>query len=119
MDEKNIQMFYTIVNKIREEIAVEIVGQDEIVKQLLIAIVCGGNVLFEGVPGLGKTRLVRTLGNVLDLGFSRIQFTPDLMPADVTGTNIIMKSETGARFNACGRYGYKYYYEIRNGRKFI
>ena len=95
MDEKNIQMFYTIVNKIREEIAVEIVGQDEIVKQLLIAIVCGGNVLFEGVPGLGKTRLVRTLGNVLDLGFSRIQFTPDLMPADVTGTNIIMKSETG------------------------
>ncbi|MGE5678819.1 MAG: AAA family ATPase, partial [Pseudomonadota bacterium] len=66
-----------------------------IIRQVLIAILAGGNVLLEGVPGLGKTQLVKTLGKVMDLSFSRIQFTPDLMPADVMGTNIIVRDESG------------------------
>ena len=67
-------------------------------EQLLTALIAGGNVLLEGVPGLGKTRLVRTLSSVFDLPFSRIQFTPDLMPADITGTNIIVKTDAGNEF---------------------
>lgn len=94
-DAERIELFHEQIKKIENEISKEIVGQKDIVRQLLIAIICGGNVLLEGVPGLGKTRLVRTIGEVLELGFSRIQFTPDLMPADVTGTNIIVKGEDG------------------------
>jgi len=70
------------------------VGQKELIRQVLICILAGGNVLLEGVPGLGKTRLVNTLGQVMGLDFSRIQFTPDLMPADVVGTNIITKDQS-------------------------
>ena len=95
MDEKIIEQFHARVVAIQNEIAKEMVGQETIIRQLLIAIICGGNVLLEGVPGLGKTRLVRTLGKVLDLQFSRIQFTPDLMPADVTGTNMMAKDAGG------------------------
>lgn len=72
-----------------KEIGKVIVGHDEIVENVLICLFAGGNVLLEGVPGLGKTMLVRTLSEVLDLPFSRIQFTPDLMPADIVGTNLI------------------------------
>ncbi|MBO5375200.1 MAG: MoxR family ATPase [Clostridia bacterium] len=71
------------------------IGQREVVESTIAAIIAGGNVLLEGAPGLGKTRLVRSLGKVFDLPFSRIQFTPDLMPADVTGTNVITKDENG------------------------
>lgn len=95
IDEKTIAQFHEHVKRMQDEIAKEMVGQKDIVDQLLIAIICGGNVLLEGVPGLGKTRLVRTMGKVLDLAFSRIQFTPDLMPADVTGTNIIVNDASG------------------------
>ena len=70
-------------------IAKAVVGQAEVVRQTLVALFAGGHVLLEGVPGLGKTLLVRSLGQVLRMQFSRIQFTPDLMPADCTGTNII------------------------------
>jgi len=73
------------------------VGQDAIVEGTLIALFAGGHVLLEGVPGLGKTLLVRTLGEALDLPFSRIQFTPDLMPADILGTNIVMETGGGKR----------------------
>src|SRR6266404_1851311 len=73
------------------------VGHTEIVEGTLIAILGGGHVLLEGVPGLGKTLLVRTLGEVLDLSFSRIQFTPDLMPADILGTNLVMENPDGRR----------------------
>ncbi len=73
----------------------DVIGQTEVVEGTIIAMIAGGNVLLEGVPGVGKTRLVRTLGRVFDLPFSRIQFTPDLMPADVTGTNIIVKDDNG------------------------
>jgi len=74
-----------------------IVGHDEIVHGVLTAMLCGGHCLLEGVPGLGKTMLVRTLAEVLDLDFNRIQFTPDLMPADILGTNMIVEDEQGRR----------------------
>ena len=96
--EQEILSFRDTVERIRQEIGKEIVGQQETVEHLLLAMIAGGNVLLEGVPGLGKTRLVRTLSRVFDLPFSRIQFTPDLMPADITGTNIIEKTEAGNAF---------------------
>lgn len=77
------------VQAIKREIQNVIVGQDEIIRLVLIALFANGHVLLEGVPGLGKTMLIRTLGQVLDLHFSRIQFTPDLMPADILGTEIL------------------------------
>lgn len=76
-----------------------IIGQKEIIRQVMLAMLTGGNVLLEGMPGLGKTRLVSTIGKVFDLSFKRIQFTPDLMPSDVTGTNIIVRNEQGNTFS--------------------
>ena len=93
--EKELKLFAEKCEKIFTEVKKDIIGQTEVVQSTIIAIIAGGNVLLEGAPGLGKTRLVRSLGNVFDLPFSRIQFTPDLMPADVTGTNIITKDENG------------------------
>lgn len=71
------------------------VGQEDVVDNVIIAIIAGGNVLLEGVPGVGKTRLVRSLSRALRLPFSRIQFTPDLMPSDVTGTNVAERDDEG------------------------
>ena len=96
--EQEILSFRNTVEDIRREIGKEIIGQQDVVEHMIMALVAGGNVLLEGVPGLGKTRLVRTLSHVLDLPFSRIQFTPDLMPADITGTNIIVKTTQGNAF---------------------
>lgn len=96
--QEQIAAFTRRVEAIRAEIHKEIIGQERVVDQLLTALIAGGNVLLEGVPGLGKTRLVRTLSSVLDLPFSRIQFAPDLMPADITGTNILVKGENGSEF---------------------
>ena len=93
--EERIKYFSRQYGAVRAEIAKDIVGQDEAVDGTLIAMIAGGNVLLEGVPGTGKTRLVRSAARTLDLMFSRIQFTPDLMPADVTGANIIEKDERG------------------------
>lgn len=83
---------------VHKEVAKVIVGHTETIREVLVALLCGGHVLLEGVPGLGKTLLVRTLGRVLDLDFSRIQFTPDLMPADILGTNVIMQNRSGERY---------------------
>jgi MoxR-like ATPase len=94
-EEKDIEQFSLQCEKIFKEISRDVIGQKEVVENTIIAMIAGGNVLLEGVPGVGKTRLVRSLGRVFDLPFSRIQFTPDLMPADVTGTNIIVKDENG------------------------
>ena len=77
-------------NLIRDEVGKFIVGQEQIVEDVLVAIVCGGHVLLEGVPGLGKTALVNTISKALDLKFKRIQFTPDLLPADIVGTQILL-----------------------------
>ena len=81
--------------RVRNEVGKILVGQDEVVETVLIALFCGGHVLLEGVPGLGKTLLVRTLSGCLDLNYSRIQFTPDLMPADITGTRIVTEDDKG------------------------
>ncbi|MHC4975149.1 MAG: AAA family ATPase [Planctomycetota bacterium] len=90
--------FRQMFEVVRNEIGKVVVGQDEIIDGVLIALFAGGNVLLEGVPGLGKTLLVRTLAEVLHLPFSRIQFTPDLMPADIIGTNIVSEDPvTGQR----------------------
>ena len=83
---------------VREQIGRVIVGHDEIVHGVLTCLFAGGHCLLEGVPGLGKTLLVRTLAKTLDLDFSRIQFTPDLMPADILGTNMVMETVEGKRF---------------------
>src|ERR1041385_9079742 len=82
---------------IEAELRKVIVGQHEDVRQVLVALFAGGHVLLEGVPGLGKTLLVRTLGDVLSLRFNRIQFTPDLMPADIVGTTIVSEDIDGRR----------------------
>jgi MoxR-like ATPase len=95
--EEQIQSFRDGYAALRAEIGKVIVGHDAIVEGTLIAVLAGGHVLLEGVPGLGKTLLVRTLSEVLDLSFNRIQFTPDLMPADILGTNIVMETAGGRR----------------------
>lgn len=94
-DESKIGQFGEQLRSIFNEIRRDVIGQQEVVEGTVVAMIAGGNVLLEGVPGVGKTRLVRSLGRVFDLPFSRIQFTPDLMPADVTGTNIIVTDEKG------------------------
>ena len=87
-----------MVMGLEEELSSVIVGQRSVVRGVLTALLAGGHVLLEGVPGLGKTLLVRTLAETVDLSYSRIQFTPDLMPADIIGTDIIMEGEEGRTF---------------------
>ena len=94
---ERVESFVKSYGQLEREVHKVIVGHDEIVDQVLVALFAGGHVLLEGVPGLGKTLLVRTLAGCLDLSFSRIQFTPDLMPADIIGTNIIVEDADGRR----------------------
>lgn len=89
--------FRKAYRRVKDEIGKAIVGHSEIVDGVLTCLFVGGHALLEGVPGLGKTMLVRTLSQVLDLKFNRIQFTPDLMPSDILGTNLISETETGKR----------------------
>ena len=93
--EKDIEQFKETCENIFAQVRRDVIGQKDVVEGTIIAMIAGGNVLLEGVPGVGKTRLVRSLGRVFALPFTRIQFTPDLMPADVTGTNIIVKDDKG------------------------
>jgi MoxR-like ATPase len=92
-----VERFCKDVNTLLDEIGQRIVGHRPIVEGVVTSLLAGGHVLLEGVPGLGKTLLVRTLADALDLSFSRVQFTPDLMPSDVTGTNIIVDGAGGGR----------------------
>lgn len=94
--EKDVILFADKSNKLLTEISKDMIGQRNVVEHTIIAMIAGGNILLEGVPGVGKTRLVRSMGQAFNLPFSRIQFTPDLMPADVTGTNIIEKDDNGS-----------------------
>ena len=92
------ERFAELAQTIESEVGRFIVGQHQLVRQTLISLLAGSHALLEGVPGLGKTMLVRTLPEVLTLDFSRIQFTPDLMPADIVGTNIIVEEGGERRF---------------------
>src|SRR4029077_14694097 len=83
--------------RLRQEVGKVIVGQDDIVEGTLAGLIAGGHVLLEGVHGLGKTLLVRTIADALHLKFARVQFTPDLMPADLVGTNIVLQTPDGGR----------------------
>src|SRR5688572_26075958 len=96
-EELSIEEFHSTAAAIVSEVGKIIVGQDNVVRHVLICIIAGGHALLEGVPGLGKTSLVRAMSSVLHLQFSRIQFTPDLMPSDVTGTNIMEEDADGRR----------------------
>lgn len=95
VDEDTLDRVSSDLQRIREEIAKMIVGQRQVVESVLICLIAGGHVLLEGVPGLGKTTLLRTLARVLDLRYSRIQFTPDLMPGDIVGSMMIENDERG------------------------
>jgi MoxR-like ATPase len=92
-----VEQFRDTAARIEAEVAKVIVGQRPVVRHVLIGLIAGGHVLLEGVPGLGKTMLVRTLSDALDLAFSRIQFTPDLMPADIVGTDILEEDEQSGK----------------------
>jgi MoxR-like ATPase len=96
-EDLSVDAFRKTAADIEAEVGKVIVGQKEVVRHVLIGILSGGHVLLEGVPGLGKTMLIRTLSQTLDLQFSRIQFTPDLMPADITGTDIMEEGSDGRR----------------------
>jgi MoxR-like ATPase len=95
--EQRMQRARRAFEALRAEMARFIVGHQELIEQVFIALVCGGHCLLEGVPGLGKTLMVRSLGEILSLSFSRIQFTPDLMPADITGTNVLSDDPSGRK----------------------
>ena len=96
-DEQSLEEFSRIAQAIEAEVGRVIVGQHEVVRSVIICILAGRHALLEGVPGLGKTMLIRSLADALDLKFARIQFTPDLMPSDITGTDIMEESEEGRR----------------------
>ena len=96
--EQQVEGFQRLFTRVKQEVAKVIVGYDDIIECVIMSLLSNGHVLLEGVPGLGKTRLVSTLADVVHLRFSRIQFTPDLMPADITGTNIVQENAEGETF---------------------
>ena len=97
-DVKKLNEMVAAFDRLKKELSKAIVGQDRVIEQLVIAMLSRGHALLVGVPGLAKTLLIKSLAEVLDLSFSRIQFTPDLMPSDITGTDIIEEDHsTGKR----------------------
>src|SRR6266699_6951511 len=95
--QQRIERFHAVRDRIMEQVRKVIVGQDEVLEQVLIALFVGGHCLITGLPGTAKTLLVRTLADTLGLNFKRIQFTPDLMPTDITGTDIIEEDKSTGR----------------------
>src|SRR3954470_6246801 len=95
--DQQVETFQEQFKQVREQVSKVIVGYEEIIDAVIMSLLAGGHVLLEGVPGLGKTKLVSTLSDVMHLKFSRIQFTRDLMPADITGTNIVQETALGDR----------------------
>ncbi|MBE3559409.1 MAG: AAA family ATPase [Ktedonobacteraceae bacterium] len=94
--EEDVNEFINVSKRLEQELNSIVVGQERVIRELLLALLAGGHVLLEGVPGLGKTLLVRTLADALTLKFARIQFTPDLMPADIVGTTIVSEQSDGS-----------------------
>src|SRR5579872_5547406 len=99
--EADVALLIDLAARLEHELCSIVVGQEQVIRELLLALFAGGHVLLEGVPGLGKTLLVRTLADALSLKFARIQFTPDLMPADIVGTTIVSEQ---AEANATGSH---------------
>ena len=97
LEKEKAESIKTGYDRIEEELSKVIVGQETIIRHIFICMLCGGHVLIEGVPGLGKTLIVKSLSRIMDLNYSRIQFTPDLMPADILGTNIVKEDDKGNR----------------------
>src|SRR6185369_14501538 len=95
--DEQVETFQEKFKRVQDEVSRIIVGYEEIIEGVMMALLANGHVLLEGVPGLGKTRLVSTLSDVVHLKFSRIQFTPDLMPADITGTNVVQENADGGK----------------------
>src|SRR6476469_9699095 len=95
--DQQVATFQERFKRVKDEVSKVIVGYGEIIDGVIMSMLASGHVLLEGVPGLGKTKLVSTLSHVMHLKFSRIQFTPDLMPADITGTNIVQESTHGEK----------------------
>src|SRR5436190_11694295 len=95
--DQEVASFQRVFSTAVDHIHKSIIGQNDAIEYALIGLIAGGHVLLEGAPGLGKTRLVKAMSRVFNLQFSRIQFTPDLMPADILGTNIVQQSEKGER----------------------
>jgi MoxR-like ATPase len=96
--DRQVETFQEQFKRVKDEVGKVIVGSEEIIDGVIMSLLAGGHVLLEGVPGLGKTKLVSTLSDVMHLKFSRIQFTPDLMPADITGTNVVQEDAQGEKF---------------------
>src|ERR671931_390797 len=96
--DQQVITFQQQFKRVKEEVSKVIVGYGEIIDGVIMSLLASGHVLLEGVPGLGKTKLVSTLSDVMHLKFSRIQFTPDLMPADITGTNVVQEDALGEKF---------------------
>ena len=96
-DKRNIEIFSKVFNDTKDEVSKIIVGNEKIIECVLISLLAPGHILLEGIPGVGKTKLVQTIANVLKLNFSRIQFTPDLMPGDVIGTNVVVENDKGQK----------------------
>jgi MoxR-like ATPase len=96
--DRQVETFQEQFKRAKEEVSKIIVGYEEIIDGVLMSLLANGHVLLEGVPGLGKTKLVSTMSDVMHLRFSRIQFTPDLMPADITGTNVVQENAMGEKF---------------------
>jgi MoxR-like ATPase len=96
--DQQVVTFQEQFKRVRQEVAKVIVGSDDIIDGVIMSLLASGHVLLEGVPGLGKTKLVSTLSDVMRLKFSRVQFTPDLMPADITGTNVVQENAMGEKF---------------------
>src|SRR5262245_8377632 len=98
LDHRRMESFQAEFRRVHAEIAKVIVGYSDVIDDTLMTILAKGHVLLEGVPGLGKTKLVQTLSDALHLKSARIQFTPDLMPADILGTNVVQENEAGDKF---------------------
>ena len=95
--EPQIQHFRETFYNVKSEVQKRIVGQDAIIEGVLFCLLANGHALLEGIPGLGKTQLIHTLSEALDLAYKRIQFTPDMMPSDITGTTLLVEDEHGGR----------------------
>src|SRR5262245_20770668 len=96
--DQQVATFQEQFKRVKDEVSKVIVGYDDIIEGVIMSLLASGHVLLEGVPGLGKTKLVSTIADVVHFKFSRIQFTPDLMPADITGNNVIQEDATGEKF---------------------